>query len=45
MSESKTVVAEDQASVPPSRRQFSDEFERNAVRLIVVSEYFYPVNR
>ena len=41
MSESKTVGASEQGSVSPSRRRFSDEFKRNAVRLIVEEDYSF----
>lgn len=41
MSESKTVGTQEQASLPPSRRRFSDEFKRNAVRLIVEEKYSF----
>lgn len=34
MSESKTVGAQDQASLIPSKRRISDEFKRSAVRLL-----------
>lgn len=41
MSELKTVGTSDRASVPPSRRRFSDDFKRNAVRLIVEEKYSF----
>ena len=45
MSELKTVGASDQGSVSPSRWRFSDEFKRNAVRLVVEEKYFFQSNR
>jgi len=41
MSESKTKVLRDGQPVAPSRRRFTEEFKRDAVRLVVEEEYSF----
>jgi len=41
MSESKAKMSHDGQSLPPNRRRFSEEFKRDAVRLVVEEEYTF----
>jgi len=42
MSESKAKMADDGRTPCPNRRRFSEEFNRNAVRLVVEKGYTFP---
>jgi transposase len=41
MSESKTKMSRDERPLSPNRRRFSEEFKRDAVRLVVDEQYSF----
>ena len=41
MSKAKTPVSPDQGAIPPNHRRFSDEFKRDAVRLVGDQQYSF----
>jgi transposase len=41
MRESKTIVSPDRSATTPSARRYSDDFKRDAVRLIVEEKYSF----
>lgn len=41
MSESKAKMSHDRQSLSPNRRRFSEEFKRDAVRLVVEEQYTF----
>ena len=44
MSKAKTPVSPDQGAIPPNHRRFSDEFKRDAVRLVGDQQYSFKAD-